>query len=141
MTETSDQAPRLPPKRPYLLRALYQWMTDNGQTPHLVVDATLRGVAVPEEHVEEGRIVLNVSYSATQQLEMGNEEIVFQARFGGTPRRLRVPVAAVLGIYARESGEGLVFPAEEYALVPPSSGPDEPPEQPAPGRPTLRVVR
>ena len=90
-------------------------MTDNGQTPHLVVDATQPGVAVPEQHVQDGRIILNVSYSATSRLELANDEISFDARFGGVPRTVRVPLAAVLGIYARETGEGLVFPTDEYA--------------------------
>jgi len=121
-------------------------MTDNGQTPHLVVDATQPGVTVPEQHVQDGRIVLNVSYSATSRLELANDEITFDARFGGVPRIVRVPIAAVLGIYARETGEGLVFPTDEFS--PPGEGPA--PEPPAPpdapttppaGRPSLKIVR
>lgn len=124
-------------------------MTDNGQTPHLVVDAAQSGVAVPEQHVQDGRIILNVSYSATSRLEITNDEITFDARFGGVPRNVRVPLAAVLGIYARETGEGLVFPTDEYA--PPSGdgsptelpGPDDtPPDTPPPAkRPSLKIVR
>jgi stringent starvation protein B len=126
-------------------------MTDSAQTPHLVVDATGDDVEVPREHVKEGRIVLNVSYSATHRLELGNEEVTFEARFGGSPRRVRIPMPAVLGIYARETGEGLVFPVDEYTAA---GSPGEPPPDPAaPGpdgaaggkpkgrRPALKVVR
>ncbi len=124
-------------------------MTDNGQTPHLVVDATQAGVAVPEQHVQDGRIILNVSYSATSRLELTNDEIRFDARFGGVPRTVRAPLAAVLGIYARETGEGLVFPTDEYAPSsdgpapgPPAPGSPTPPPSPPPGgRPALKLVR
>jgi stringent starvation protein B len=97
------------PQRPYLLRAMHEWMSDTGLTPHLLVDASLDGVRVPQQHAENGKIVLNVSYSATRDLELGNDQISFEARFAGTPHRVFVPIVAVLGIYARESGEGLVF--------------------------------
>jgi len=117
-------------------------MTDNGQTPHLVVDATQPGVAVPGQHVQDGRIILNVSYSATSRLELTNDEISFDARFGGVPRTVRAPLSAVLGIYARETGEGLVFPTDEYG----PSGEAPPPEPPAPtvppaAKPALKLVR
>lgn len=141
MTDTPGSGPALTPKRPYLLRALHQWMTDNDQTPHVVVDATLPGVDVPAQHVKDGRITLNISYSATSHLDLGLDAITFDARFGGVARRVRVPMAAVAGIYARETGEGLVFPPEEYAGAPPAAPPDEPPPPPAPGRPRLKVVR
>jgi stringent starvation protein B len=84
-------------------------MTDNGYTPHIVVDSTEAGTTVPTEFVEDGRIVLNVSYSATQSLVLGNDSIEFQARFGGRPFSVWVPATAVLAIYARETGEGMVF--------------------------------
>jgi stringent starvation protein B len=124
-------------------------MTDNGQTPHLVVDATQAGVAVPEQHVQDGRIILNISYSATSRLELTNDEVRFDARFGGVPRTVRVPLAAVLGVYARETGEGLVFPTDEYApssdgppTHPPEPGaPPTPPSPPPAGRPALKLVR
>ena len=134
--------PKSPPKRPYLVRALHEWMSDAGLTPHLVVDATAPGVRVPERYVEDGRIVLNVSHGATQALVLGNERIAFQARFGGTPHAVEVPLPAVLGIYARESGEGLVFPTDEYATGDaPGPTPDEPPPAPPPARPSLKVVK
>jgi stringent starvation protein B len=131
------------PKRPYLIRALHEWMTDGGLTPHLVVDAAAPGVSVPGKFVENGRIVLNVSYDATQSLVLGNERIAFHARFGGTPHQVEVPIAAVLGIYAKESGEGLVFPTDEYGAGeggPPPPG-EPPPGAPPAGRPSLKVVK
>jgi len=98
------------PSKPYLLRALHEWISDNGQTPLIVVDAEQEGVEVPFEFVEDGKLVLNVSVSATGDLELGNEHVSFSARFGGTPHSLWIPVASVLGIYSRESGQGMVFP-------------------------------
>jgi stringent starvation protein B len=110
-----------------------------------VVDAAQPGVTVPEQHVQEGRIILNVSYSATSRLELANDEITFDARFAGVPRTVRVPLAAVLGIYAKETGEGLVFPTDEYSAESGDSPDSEPsPDAPAPppsGRPTLKIVR
>ena len=100
---------------------MHDWIVDNGFTPHLVVDARRDGVQVPEEHVQDGKIVLNVSHSATQRLSLGNEFVAFETRFGGVPRHLEIPVAAVLGIYARETGQGMIFGEED---PPPGSGPD-----------------
>ena len=93
------------PRRPYLLRAMHQWMTDNGLTPQVMVDASATGADVPKAHVRDGRIVLNVSYSATRHLDLGNDWISFEARFGGIARQLRFPVLAVQSIYARETGD------------------------------------
>jgi stringent starvation protein B len=98
------------PRRPYLLRALYEWISDSGDTPHLVVDAGIEGVMVPQQYVKDGKIVLNVSHSATQFLNLGNEAVSFEARFGGVSYSVQVPVRAVLGIYARETGQGMIFP-------------------------------
>lgn len=97
------------PQRPYLYRALHEWMSDNGHTPQIVVDAKHDGTIVPLEFVNDGRIVLNISYAATQDLVLGNDAVEFQARFGGNPFDVSVPAAAVLAIYARETGEGMVF--------------------------------
>ena len=105
---------------------MHQWMTDSGLTPHLIVDAAKEGVEVPREHIREGRIVLNVSYDATRHLDLGNDWVIFEARFGGVPRQLRFPNAAVLSIYARETGEGLMFPAEEDSLPPTPPSPSDP---------------
>ena len=95
--------------RPYLIRALYEWCTDNGFTPYVavMVDET---VQVPREHVKNGEIVLNISYDATSALKLGNEYIEFKARFAGTARDIHVPVNRVLAIYARENGQGMAFP-------------------------------
>lgn len=98
--------------RPYLLRALYEWIADNGMTPHLLVDATRPAVQVPLSAVKDGKIVLNVAERAVQHLEMGNDVIRFSARFGGVSNSVSVPVSAVLAIYARETGQGMALPDE-----------------------------
>ena len=98
--------------RPYLLRALHEWCTDNGLTPYLVVQAD-ESVQVPLAFVQDGQIVLNASYDATSGLQMGNEFVHFKARFGGKPHEIIVPVGRVLAIYARETGQGMSFPPEE----------------------------
>lgn len=98
--------------RPYLLRALHEWCTDNGLTPYLVVQAD-ESVQVPLAFVQDGQIVLNTSYDATSGLQMGNEFVHFKARFGGKPHEIIVPVGRVLAIYARETGQGMSFPSEE----------------------------
>ena len=125
---------------------MHEWMTDSGLTPHLVVNAQHDGVEVPEAHVKDGKIVLNVSHSATRALVLGNDSVTFEARFGGVPRQIAVPVDAVLGIYARETGQGMVFGDEE----PPGDGgpPSDngPPSNNGPpaggdGRPKLKVVK
>jgi stringent starvation protein B len=123
------------PNRPYLIRAMYDWICDNGLTPHLAVDAHYPGVRVPQEFVSNGQIVLNLSPSAVQGLVAGNEEIIFSARFGGIPRNLIIPVGAVLAVYARENGQGMAFSMDD--MPPPE--PDEP--GPDEGRPALRVVK
>jgi stringent starvation protein B len=108
-----------PSRRPYLLRAMHEWMGEAGFTPHLIVDATRPDVSVPAAFVKEGKIVLNVSPNATQRLQLQNEWIEFEARFGGVVHHVRVPVSAVLGIYARETGEGMVFNDQEPEAPPP----------------------
>lgn len=100
------------PKRPYLLRALYEWISDNELTPHLVVDATIVGTVVPQDFVSEGQIVLNISSTAVQGLQLADDEVRFNARFGGKPMQVIVPMTAVLAIYARENGAGTMFEAE-----------------------------
>ena len=111
------------PTRPYLIRALHDWCTDNGYTPYLAVfvDAT---VQVPMEHVKNNEIVLNVGFEATSALKLGNETIEFKARFGGSSREIAVPVDHVIAIYARENGQGMAFPmpAEATATGPATSG-------------------
>ena len=101
--------------RPYLVPAYYDWILDNGLTPHLVVDATYSGVVVPVEHIKDGQIVLNISPTACGNLVIGNVDIEFDARFSGVPRHLIVPANAVLAIYARENGAGTMFPREQVS--------------------------
>ena len=103
--------------RPYLIRALYEWCTDNGFTPYLVVRVN-DSVQVPREYVNNGEIVLNVSYDATSALQLGNDFIEFKARFGGEPRDIMVPVRRVVAIYARENGQGMAFPLEDDVVAP-----------------------
>lgn len=104
---------KMTPNRPYLLRAFYEWIVDNNLTPYLVVDATLPGVRVPQQHVQNGQIVLNINPSAVGNLVLGNDAVTFNARFGGSPFALNIPQRAVLAIYARENGAGTMFTAEE----------------------------
>ena len=101
------------PKRPYLLRAYYDWLVDNSFTPYLVVDATYLGVNVPIEYVKDGQIVLNLSANATGNLQLTNDFIQFNARFKGISRELYIPMGAALAIYARENGDGVMFEPEE----------------------------
>jgi len=95
--------------RPYLIRALYEWCTDNGYTPYVAVQVD-DSVQVPREYVKNGEIVLNISFDATSSLKLGNEFIEFKARFAGTAREIVVPVGRVIAIYARENGQGMAFP-------------------------------
>lgn len=107
---------------------------DNGCTPHLLVDVEIEGVDVPQAYVSDGQIVLNISPTAVVGLDMGNETVAFNGRFGGVATDITVPVGAILGIYARENGQGMVFDTAEE--------PDVPPDPPAgKGRPSLKVVK
>lgn len=144
-------------RRPYLIRAIYEWAVDNGYTPHLLVAADYPGVSVPRQYVQEGRITLNLSPMAVQSMHLEDDPIWFSARFSGRPFDVIVPPGAVLAIFARENGEGLVFgevepPAGTEGVEPVAGSPDsadaatvpptEPPEPPKPkGRGHLRVVK
>lgn len=99
--------------RPYLIRAFYEWIVDSGCTPHIVVNAELPNVEVPRAYVESGQIVLNIAMQAVQGLGLNNDAVSFQARFGGVAHDIFVPVSAVMAIYARENGRGMVFSEEE----------------------------
>ncbi|WP_207801093.1 ClpXP protease specificity-enhancing factor [Aliidiomarina sp. B3213] len=101
------------PKRPYLVRALYEWLLDNQMTPHIVIDANWPGAEVPQEFVQDGQIVLNVHPEATTAFEMGDFDVRFQARFGGVPRKVVAPYGSLLAIYARENGAGSIFEPEQ----------------------------
>ncbi len=129
-------------KRPYLIRAMHEWMGDNGHTPHIVVDATLEDVRVPAEHVKNGKIILNISDSAAHNLHMGNETVSFRARFSGVPFDVAVPMRSVLGIYARETGQGMIFShdAENSEPVAESAAAAAPADE-ARQRPHLKIVK
>lgn len=133
-------APATTSTRPYLIRALYEWICDNGLTPHIIVDAAAPGLEVPQGQVRDGRLVLNISPQATRQLELGNDALSFEARFGGVPIQLMIPPLAVLGIYARETGQGMVFPDEDTPPEGPPAG-DAAPGREGPSKPQLKVVK
>jgi len=108
--------------RPYLLRAFYEWIMDNHATPYIVVEADLPGVNVPRDYVENGRIVLNISQDAVRGLLLENDRVEFNARFGGVPFDIYIPIRAIGAIYAKENGRGMVFKEEEEDEFPPSDG-------------------
>ena len=124
--------------RPYLLRALYEWINDNGLTPYILVDATNPGVRVPPGAAKDGKVVLNIASRAVTQFEISNDRVRFLARFGGVSQAVDVPMGGVLAIYAQENGQGMMFSAENAPPEPPPSTakPDD-----AAKRPHLRVVK
>ena len=136
----------LPSTKPYLIRALHEWCSDHGFTPYIAVLADERA-RVPREYVRDGQIILNVSYEATGQLKISNDGISFQARFGGVPRDIAVPIRNVLAIYAKENGAGMAFepesegPDESATATLPASDESEPPPSPPTGRPRLQRVK
>ncbi|MFL1404066.1 ClpXP protease specificity-enhancing factor [Marinobacter sp. M1N3S26] len=133
--------------RPYLVRAFNEWILDNHCTPHIVVDASIQGVQVPADHVANGQIVLNISPSAVKALAIGDEALEFSARFGGVPMQVYIPLPAVMAIYARENGEGMVFGSEPGSPDPDGgksreSERDTKDDSGRPsGRPSLKVVK
>lgn len=131
--------------RPYLMRAIFEWIVDNGLTPHVLIDAEVPEVQVPRQYVDEGRIILNISPSAVQQFSIDNQWLSFNARFGGKPFEIFAPIHAIRAIYAAENSEGMMFEPLPDADIVASDGPDsdpEPdPEPPKPSRPALRVVK
>jgi len=142
-----SQKPAMSSSKSYLVDALYQWIVDNDCSPYVLVDAYSRGVEVPQEYVKEGQIVLNISPSAVANLSVSPQGLRFNARFGGIPMDIFAPMAAVLGIYARENGQGMMFDLE----VEPDP-PNEPPQGPklvsskkrdsrSGDKPSLRVVK
>jgi len=128
--------PEVGPKRPYLLRAMHEWMIDNGLTPHVVVDATDESVEIPRQYVADGKIILNIGHSATQGLTLGQERLSFKTRFGGVSYDVSIPVMAVLGIYAQETGQGMIFTEEEVPAGPEEDGPE-----PTKRRPDLKIIK
>jgi stringent starvation protein B len=131
--------------RPYLIRALYEWIAENDCTPHLLVNAEYPGIQVPPGYANDGQLVLNVSSSAVRHLQLGNDAVSFEGRFGGVPQSLYIPAAAVLAIYARENGQGMVFDSDAPSATD-DAGPDDggpagtEPPRPS-GRPSLKVVK
>ncbi len=144
---------KMTPNRGYVCRAVYEWILDNEATPYLYVNALAKDVEVPQEYVSKGQIVLNISPSAVQDLVLQNDGIGFNARFGGIPRTIWVPIWAVLGLVAQETNQGMFFDPQEIEPFTPSEetitgvDSDEPdPDSPPPsstnkGRPTLKVVK
>tara|TARA_R110002073_G_scaffold178922_1_gene337394 strand:+ start:812 stop:1198 length:387 start_codon:yes stop_codon:yes gene_type:complete len=124
--------------RPYIMRALYEWIVDNHFTPYVLVDASIEGVEVPQQFVKDNQIVLNISPDAVVDLSISNQAVAFNGRFGGVATDVFVPVSAVVGIYARENGQGMVFDPEETSSPPDDTPPD--PGKPE-KRPTLKIVK
>ncbi|TCK17851.1 stringent starvation protein B [Thiogranum longum] len=122
--------------RPYLLRAIHEWLLDNQCTPHLMVDANAEGVDVPKNYIQDGKIVLNIGPSAVEGLRISNDEVSFLARFSGVSQLVSIPMNAVLAIYAKENGRGMMFGEEGDA---PDPDGDKTPEPPT--RPSLKVVK
>lgn len=123
------------PLKPYLIRAIYEWIVDNSLTPHLLANANNSDAVLPRAFAEDGKIVLNIRPEAVHGLSLGNDAIQFNARFGGKPMQVMVPLAAVLAIYAKENGKGMIFDQEDPDASPP------PEKKPPPGKPQLRIVK
>ena len=123
------------PSQPYLVRAIYEWIVDNALTPYVLVNAEHDAAHVPRQYVENGKIVLNLGPVAVNDLDMANDYITFNARFGGKAMDVSFPVASVLAIYAKENGQGMVFNESEGENPPPEPEPDKP------GRPSLKLVK
>ena len=124
--------------RPYIMRALYEWIVDNECTPYVLVDASVQGVVVPEQYVKDDQIVLNISPDAVVDLNISNNAVAFNGRFGGVATDVYVPITSVVGIYARENGQGMVFDPEESA-EPPDDNPPKPGKSEK--KPFLKIVK
>lgn len=127
------------PLKPYLVRALYEWIVDNGLTPYLLVDALYEGVEVPESYISDDKIVLNAHPDAIQDWFMDNDAISFSARFAGRSENLYVPINAILAAYAKENGKGMMFDEQFGSDLPPDNDPEPP--APKPKKPALRLVK
>ena len=125
--------------RPYLLRALFEWIADNNMTPHILVEAGAEGVDVPDQAVQKGKVILNIDNSAVRELDLGNEWLTFTARFSGNEHHVSVPIDAVLAIYAKENGQGMMF-AQDEETIPPTDPDSDPDIQPT-KRPHLTIVK
>ncbi|MEX0584980.1 MAG: ClpXP protease specificity-enhancing factor [Natronospirillum sp.] len=143
MSDT-PKPPKLSDQKPYLMRAIRDWIVDNGCTPYMVVQADLPGVQVPQAYIQEGKITLNIAEQSVQSLNMGNDDVLFSATFGGELQYIRVPIHAVAAVFARENGQGMAFEvtATRGPEPPEPSGSD--PSDQASGsqkRPSLKVVK
>ena len=125
--------------RPYLLRALYEWIGGNNMTPHILVEAGAEGVDVPDQAVQKGKVILNIDNAAVRELELGNEWLTFKARFSGNEHRVSVPIEAVLAIYAKENGQGMMFTQDDETLPP--TDPDLNSDNGVAKRPHLSIVK
>ena len=142
----SEEQTPMTSHRPYLLRALNEWIADNEMTPHLLVDATRPGVKVPPHTINDGKVVLNIAARAVARLSIDNDSVSFTARFGGVSHPVFVPIGAILAIYARETGQGMALPEDAAASGPYDEPPtpDVPPPDdagPGPRRGHLRVIK
>ena len=125
------------PQKPYLIRAIYEWILDNHCTPYLLVNTRIDGVTVPQEYIKDNRIVLNLAPDAIHQLQMDNDWISFSARFSGKAMDLFIPIIAVQAIYGKEKNEGMFFPEDS----PPPPEPSTPKPAPNNGKPSLKIVK
>lgn len=133
--------------RPYIIRAIYEWIVDNGLTPYILVDTRSEAVIVPESFIENNRIILNISPMATHDLALGNDNVSFNARFSGSPLDVFIPTPSVLAIYAQENGQGMMFGDGDSNEPPPSGGPNgrselpAGPDQGSGKKPSLKIVK
>ena len=141
MSGSDTKTTAMTSNRPYLMRALYDWISDNDLTPYLLVDANHPGIKAPNGIAKDGRVVLNTAARAVSHLQIGKEAISFSARFGGVSHSLYVPLSAVLAIYAQENGQGMMFPAENASPQPPSADVAAAATAPAKKGNHLRVVK
>ena len=144
----ANKGSRMFSNRPYLVRAFYEWIVDNDCTPYIIVDAHFSGVEVPQSFVTNGQIILNIAPSAVRSFDMNNGRIKLSTRFGGVPIDIFCPMGAILGIYAQENGQGMMFESEPSDEPPPPQGPrivsptpDKKPKETEKNKPSLRVVK
>ena len=144
----ANKGSRMFSNRPYLVRAFYEWIVDNDCTPYIIVDAHYSGVEVPQSFVTNGQIILNIAPSAVRSFDMNNDRIKLSTRFGGVPIDIFCPMGAILGIYAQENGQGMMFESEPSDEPPPPQGPrivpptpDKKPSEAEKNKPSLRVVK
>ncbi len=126
--------------KPYLVRAIYDWIVDNNFTPYLLINAEVENAVVPRQYVQDGKIVLNLRPQAVQGLSLGNTQIEFSARFGGNPMHVQIPIKAVLAVYAKENGKGMIFDDENGGDAPPPAA-ESFAGKGKPSRPVLKVVK